>query len=969
MPVREVSSGIQGEWERLVKFLKESVLLSAACDLVGPAELAKYAIQDFVPLLQTNASDIVATGEGIKRIKGKLQDRDEQPHSLGWPIITFSDESGELKSAPIFVATVTVELSQDENVLLTRQSVFTINPSLDKTDGIGQIFADAIEGMEDTLTPEDLVQIVKETSEILGLPRYGFEDSAPIPNGEAIEAIVNAATLIAGDSAATTYLIQELDILIDRKDWQGTAAAGLVTGHAEQILTSNSLLPLIAPLIVNYAQEEVLKACPTSSVTVVTGPPGTGKSQVVVNLVADAWMHDNSILLVSTNNAAVDVAAERANEVSPGLLLRTGNRNMRDQLPEVATQLFSRARKMDPSVRAIAQAAISTTTMARVSYHACLDRHSLLGNRLHSTIQSEMDLLETLQAFGEIPTSDIDTEQLLQSLDRFLKFNFLRKLRWRIFSKRNSLPRTTNCIEPLRLWLRQTCANADYKREIIGLEIVLGDVNTQMETVDTQWRNSCATYVGSLVSDTIARNRASMDLLGQAIGHHGGVARVTAEVLDAARGWACTTLSLKQNFPLQVAMFDYVIVDEASQCQLAYVLPAAYRAKRLVVVGDPNQLPPIVNMDAKQEESLAAHNGLDFQTLEKRKITSVNYSAYDFFANLVGSDNVKLLNEHYRSHPEIARWFNESFYSSALKVLTDISSFDAEQRSIVWVDVVGNAEQPQNGASWLNRAEADKALELIGQLLEVGKTIGVVTPFKAQAERIRVMAQRKFSRELLHQARFKSSTAHGFQGDERDVMIFSCVLADGVSPRAARWIQSERRLINVAVSRARERLVILGAPFISRYECATLTSLQEFVRTVHEVDNNKIGVRFDSNAEKLLFESLISAGVAPLSKFNVEGYELDFGLLTVDGRYDIEVDGDHHYESTVGHHLRLRRQDITKDRILSRAGWTVIRVPAWECVSDSASVAQRILNIVQGTKPEKERLLPDSCDMPEVIFP
>jgi very-short-patch-repair endonuclease len=483
---------------------------------------------------------------------------------------------------------------------------------------------------------------------------------------------------------------------------------------------------------------------------------------------------------------------------------------------------------------------------------------------------------------------------------------------------------------------------------MVGLEIVLGDVDSQTEAVDTQWRISCETYVGGLVSDTIARNKASMLLLGQVRVHHGGVARVTQEVLQAARGWACTTLSLKQNFPLQASLFDYVIVDEASQCQLAYVLPAAYRAKRLIVVGDPNQLPPITNMDEKQEESLAMHNGLDFQTLEKRKITSVNYSAYDFFADVVGSDAIKLLNEHYRSHPEIARWFNESFYSSELKVLTDISNFDTDKRSIVWVDVVGNAEQPQNGSSWLNRAEADKAIDLLGELIEAGKTVGVVTPFRAQAERVRVLAQRKFSRELLHQAKFKSSTAHGFQGDERDVMIFSCVLADGVSPRAARWIQSERRLINVAVSRARERLIILGSPFISQYECATLTSLQEFVRTVDETDNDKIGVRFDSNAEKLLFQSLISVGVAPISKFNVEGYELDFGLLLGDHKYDIEVDGDSHYESTVGNHLRLRRQDITRDRILSRAGWTVIRVPAWECVSDSATVAQRILTIVQG---------------------
>ena len=115
------------------------------------------------------------------------------------------------------------------------------------------------------------------------------------------------------------------------------------------------------------------------------------------------------------------------------------------------------------------------------------------------------------------------------------------------------------------------------------------------------------------------------------------------------KGWASTTLSLHQNFPLEAGLFDYVIVDEASQCHLAYVLPAAFRAKRLILVGDPNQLPPISKLTTEQEVSIAMRNQMSAADLTRRRLSSNIYSAFDFFANVIGDENVDLLNEHYRS--------------------------------------------------------------------------------------------------------------------------------------------------------------------------------------------------------------------------------------------------------------------------------------------------------------------------------
>ncbi|WP_411675424.1 AAA domain-containing protein [Amycolatopsis acidiphila] len=69
------------------------------------------------------------------------------------------------------------------------------------------------------------------------------------------------------------------------------------------------------------------------------------------------------------------------------------------------------------------------------------------------------------------------------------------------------------------------------------------------------------------------------------------------EALGYAKGWATSTLSSRPNFRCAAATTDLVVSDDASQCSLAQVLPLAYRSKRLVIVGDPQQLPPVVTAD------------------------------------------------------------------------------------------------------------------------------------------------------------------------------------------------------------------------------------------------------------------------------------------------------------------------------------------------------------------------------------
>ena len=907
-----------------------------------PEEVGGVQIRNFAGILNDNAKEVAAAGSGVVLAKKRLDRREEGPLSFGWPILAFTDPLGVRKCAPIFVATITLELSSNDQVILTRESSFSFNPALTGSDGLGLALSQELEILNDDASQSVVTDLVTEVASKLDIPLHGFNQPS-VEMGENVEeGIYNSATLMAGDSAATANLIKELDRLKDRDDWQQTAAASLVSGLTSAIPASKSSLPMVAPLTINHAQELILKKSAAAGTMVVTGPPGTGKSQIVVDLVANALTHGETVLVTSTNNAAVDVAVARANAVVPGLLIRTGNKSAREALPDLIAQLISGAKEVNQVDRASMEGSLFRASKERDEFLLALKRCAELENLHHSQLQIEEKLESEVRVFGAVDVSDEGAPEVLQRAQRCARRKIILSYRWKRLAKKYKLATAALSISPTLKWLALRVENLERQQEILQLRTTIGEVGKRSDEVDDHWRTSSVALTRAAVADSIARNKSRFSTLAQARASYYGTLKAIETVLPFLRGWACTTLSLHQNFPLEPAIFDVAVVDEASQCNLAYILPAAFRAKRLILVGDPNQLPPIVNVTPEQEISIAMRNGVSAAELTRRRLSSSIYSAYDFFANVVGDANVDLLNEHYRSHPRIARWFNEAFYGSELTVLTDISNMAEGSRSLSWIDTPGTASQPAKG-SWVNDAEARQVMKVLEEYLTSGKTVGVVTPFSAQARHIGEMALRQFGRDRLGDLDFRSGTAHSFQGDERDVMVFSCVLAEGISSGAAKWVQGERRLINVAVSRARQTLIVIGNPNIGEFDCPTLTSLHMFSKTVHEFADSRIGPRIDSEAERRLYEAMIVDGLDPLSKFDVEGYELDFGIISGELRIDVEVDGDQHYEKTVGSHLRLRRQDIARDAVLTRAGWMVKRVPAWECVHHPEVIAAHLL--------------------------
>ena len=885
------------------------------------------------------------------------------PIIYGWPTVVVTDRDHVSKIAPLFVVQIEPERSTDNhwtlhaitepelNLAITASGIF----DLSITEEISDLLSEGLPFGD----PEAFADLAGRTAELLGLQisshlNAGYLDSSI----DRRQGIYNAAiSVVAEWSAYTRSLREELRQLQTREDWSTTAAAHLLLGEFAQ---NEDRRPqsghLAAPLVCNQSQERALDRLRSEPLTVVTGPPGTGKTQLVVNAVTNAWLDGDKVLVSSTNNGAVDVAVDRAEkDVCSGLLVRTGNRRMREQVADRITAASAQT-EAHRGNRAEARAQLTRAATERSQLMEKLARLDELDMELLAIVEEREELKPALKETARTlwtnhgrPEPPISSHAIERRATRLLRTRWFRRFRAR------RLRRRLGCLESAPLEQLVAWAETDQRTAKLASQLEIGrverqhlksgigDPSTSLREADRKWADASLHAIRVETANRISSGANRLAVFGTIPANSSGrLKRAIGGSFQHLRGWACTALTAQSNFPLESGLFDLVIVDEASQCNLAAVLPLAYRARRLAVVGDPYQLNPIVPLSDGLLQEIATKTGFDNDDLRERGIHHKDGSAYSAFEFATNPQAPILLNEHYRCHPHIARWFNKKFYNGELTVLTDVSDTSRRDRAILWCDVEGRAERPATG-SWINEVEAGQTVEQLRGVVESGYTsVGVVTPFTAQARLIDELAKTQFGEGLLHDIGFVSGTAHRLQGDERDAIIVSCVLSPGMANSGARWIEKERNLLNVAVSRARRALVVLGHPHIGDLGSPTLASLRVHLRdgvpSDEDTGSRSAEFRSDSTSEKILLDAMQLRDLLPYPKVGVEGYELDFALLEQGIKLNVEIDGDQHIDARG----RQRRQDITRDRVLIKLGWTVLRVPAWRCHEEIASVIEEI---------------------------
>jgi hypothetical protein len=398
-------------------------------------------------------------------------------------------------------------------------------------------------------------------------------------------------------------------------------------------------------------------------------------------------------------------------------------------------------------------------------------------------------------------------------------------------------------------------------------------------------------------------------------------------VLKHVRGWAVTNLSVRR-FPPDPRLFDLVIVDEASQCQIPQVLSVLFRAKRALIIGDPMQLPPVITLKPAQEAEIRCEVGVSASQLDKHRLTYHRHSAFHAFET--GARRSLLLDEHFRCHPAIAAVSNEHFYGGKLTVLTDVAKLRRlPRKEILWAHVSGDACR-RRGGSWVNEAEVERVTRSVEYLLEqlpTGSNVGVVTPFKAQATLLK--------QHWHGDDRVEVGTVHTFQGAERDVMVFSLVAGKSMRPNTRRWLRGELNLWNVAITRARSHLVVVGDRDFWAKEGGIGHILVNVAEERPEDKSDVVGA-LDPLLNQLDEQLNISSNIKVKLLDILDGYHVD--AVVLDGVTTTAVLLDRSYSDIApARHLRLQYE---RQRLLAEVDETrrAVRIPAWRLFDDQGDL-------------------------------
>jgi superfamily I DNA and/or RNA helicase len=268
-------------------------------------------------------------------------------------------------------------------------------------------------------------------------------------------------------------------------------------------------------------------------------------------------------------------------------------------------------------------------------------------------------------------------------------------------------------------------------------------------------------------------------------------------------GATCVGLANK-SLGLDLIEFDIAIIDEAGRATAPELLIPILRAKKVILIGDHNQLPPTIDRKLLKKLEDDDEKELSFEDLE-----ILEKSFFEELFEKISDSNKAMLNEQFRMPKEIGGLISNLFYDNKLNNghIKDTSNFLYPNNIINWIDV-NNGRHNIDGTSSYNNSEIEKIinlLQMINQHLEkinLNKSIGIITAYSAQKNRIR--NEIKFL-ELPNISNLKIDTVDSFQGEEADIIIYSTVKTYG----NISFLIDKKRL-NVAISRTKENLFFVG---------------------------------------------------------------------------------------------------------------------------------------------------------------
>ena len=849
-----------------------------------------------------------------------LSRREGQACAIGYPVSLF-DDGGIAGIIPTLLLPVAYRLDKHKLILEILAPEPVLNPrwlmaAQKRVRGLKaeQVKERLFPTGEETGLEEVVLRLSHAVATLIQKPlRPGQLATSLTLQGEGLRNC--AAIFLPSEARFTQGAERDLESLRGWTDEHLTTTA-LGTLLRDTVPTSERRVIPAGPRVLTDRQYEAARAALAGPLTVIQGPPGTGKSEVILGLLASIVQAGGTALVVSKNHRALDEIEERVEKIVGEAPLLTRARNSEG---ERDTDFLEQWRKL-----AEGEVCRPTPDADAHIFEAQNKARSLLAEKLQHSHQSALHvelsaLAEQLERLGQdMPQADATKQRrgwaawLAILLGRLLGRSGTPEAgsrpvdpRGRIIAIRRELdalpaPRTGTAYDEL----------ADAAASAAGVAILACG---RLTLPSSEQRS--ALDDGLRVFRFSDRSKAAQLTEAEA-----------RMVLRHRPIWAVSALSAASRIPLLPALFDYVIFDEASQCDIASSLPLFGRAARAVVVGDPEQLGFIPQLSLRQEHALMDAAGLGRKG-RHRVAQSIN-SLFQFAASRPNS-RVEFLADQFRSNRAIVDYLNEEFYGGRLVAAHDERRArwpDGFKPGLDWLDVQGRPSREDGGN--VNHAEAEAVTRQVSEMVRkrgFQGSIGIMSPFNAQVALI--MRRLDAALSEAERASIRVATIDRFQGGEADVVLFSLVVGPGPGTHGLSFYQREQRRLNVAISRARALCLVVGdRSFIRSCRIASLVRLEA---AAGRLPRRRDG--FDSDWERRVDAALRRRGLNPFPQYPVGSRSLDFALDPEGVKLDLEIDGVRWHTDQDGNR---KIADTLRDRELIARGWRVRRFWVHELAAD-----------------------------------
>jgi RecA/RadA recombinase len=583
--------------------------------------------------------------------------------------------------------------------------------------------------------------------------------------------------------------------------------------------TQDKQMPIF-PFGFNLSQKEAAEKALLYPISVIEGPPGTGKTQTILNIIANAIVNEKTVAVVSNNNAATANVLEKLQKYGVDFIAAyLGNKENKEKFFEAQVEVYP---DMD------------TWVMNTDTYQGILSRIKVSGNELREMLEAKNKVAVLKQELSALSvekqyfyTYYNESHKEMPSYRALYRHNsetlIALWLDYEEFIKQDGIIKLKSKMKNLLRYgifsfsfYKNTSDYVIAHFQKLYYEQRQKELNEQIQILTKKLRNYQFDKVMKLYSED------SMRLLKAKLAQR--YLSSKNRILFTKESWRKNFDTFIKEYPVILStthslrscteanyLFDYVIMDEASQVDIVTGALALSCAKKAVIVGDLKQLPHVVSEKVKEET---------YQTFTRYNLNIAYHyqtnSMLSSITTLYHSVPKTLLKEHYRCHPKIIGFCNQKFYNNELIVLTE--EHEGERPLLVYKTAKGNHARGN-----YNQRQIDVILKEIlpEQIKDRNKqSIGIISPYRLQKDKLN---------EVIDNQEIEVDTVHKYQGREKDIIVLTTVVNE------VNEFVDDPNLINVAVSRAVDRLIVI----VSDNEKNNQSNIADLVRYI-EYNNYEI---------------------------------------------------------------------------------------------------------------------------------